>query len=94
MAMKLKLLELTDNKARILFEGAANTYIDALAVELIHDPDVDVAQRRQAFRFTDPELFVTMKNGRSPILAIIDAAKRLSGYAGELLGQMEALETA
>ena len=94
MAMKLKLLELTDNKARILFEGAANTYIDALAVELIHDPDVDVAQRRQAFRFTDPELFVTTTGSRSPISAIIDAAKRLSGYAGELLVQMEALETA
>ncbi len=54
MAMKLKLLELTDDRARILFEGEGNTYIDALAAELIHDPQVDVAQRKQAFRFTDP----------------------------------------
>jgi len=94
MAMKLKLLELTDDKARILFEGEGNTYIDALAAELIRDPQVDVAQRKQAFRFTDPELIVTTVGGRSPLLAITDAAKRLSGYAGELLRQMETLETA
>ncbi|WP_248535810.1 DNA-directed RNA polymerase subunit L [Methanoculleus sp. 7T] len=94
MAMKLKLLELTDDKARILFEGEGNTYINALADELLNDPEVDVAQRKQAFRFTDPELIVTTIGGRSPLLAITDAAKRLSGYAGELLQQMEALETA
>jgi len=94
MAMKLKLLELTDDKAWILFEGEGNTYIDALAAELIRDPQVDVAQRKQAFRFTDPELVVTTIGGRNPLLAITDAAKRLSGYAGELLRQMENLKTA
>jgi DNA-directed RNA polymerase subunit L len=94
MAMKLKLLELTDEKAQILFEGEGNTYIDALAAELIRDPQVDVAQRKQAFRFTDPELIVTTIGGRPPILAITDAAKRLSGYAEELLQQMESLNTA
>ncbi|NLA99379.1 MAG: DNA-directed RNA polymerase subunit L [Methanomicrobiales archaeon] len=92
--MKLKLLELTDEKAQILFEGEGNTYIDALAAELIRDPQVDVAQRKQAFRFTDPELIVTTIGGRPPILAITDAAKRLSGYAEELLQQMESLNTA
>jgi DNA-directed RNA polymerase subunit L len=94
MAMKLKLLDLSDDRARILFEGEGNTYIDALAAELLHDPQVDVAQRRQAFRFTDPELVVTTIDGRPPLLAVTDAAKRLSGYAGELLQQMETLETA
>lgn len=92
--MKLKLLELTDDKARILFEGEGKTYINALAAELINDPDVDVAQHRQQFLFADPELVVTTVNDRPPLLAITDAAKRLSGYAGELLRQMEALETA
>jgi DNA-directed RNA polymerase subunit L len=94
MAMKLKLLDLTDERARILFEGEGNTYIDALAAELLRDPQVDVAQRKQAFRFTDPELLVTTVGGRPPLLAITDAAKRLSGYAGELLQQMETLDTA
>ncbi len=94
MAMKLKLLELTDDKARILFEGEGNTYINALAAELLNDPDVDVAQHRQAFKFTDPELVVTTVNGRAPLLAITDAAKRLSAIAGELLQQMNNLETA
>ena len=59
MVTKLKLLELTDDKARILFEGEGKTYINALAVELIDDPGVDVAQHRQAFQFSDPELVVT-----------------------------------
>jgi DNA-directed RNA polymerase subunit L len=94
MAMKLKLQELTDDKARILFEGEGKTYINALAAELINDPGVDVAQHRQVFLFADPELFVTTVGGRPPLLAITDAAKRLAGYAGELLGQLEALETA
>lgn len=94
MAMKLKLLELTDDKARILFEGEGNTYVNALAAELINDPGVDVAHHKQAFQFSDPELVVTTIGGRPPLLAITDAAKRLSGYAGELLSQMEALETA
>ncbi|MDK2890819.1 MAG: DNA-directed polymerase subunit [Methanoculleus sp.] len=94
MAMKLKLLELTDDKARILFEGEGKTYINALAAELINDPDVDVAQHRQQFLFADPELVVTTVNDRPPLLAITDAAKRLSGYAGELLRQTEALDTA
>ncbi|GLI47406.1 DNA-directed RNA polymerase subunit L [Methanoculleus sp. FWC-SCC3] len=94
MAMKLKLLELTDDKARILFEGEGNTYVNALAAELINDPGVDVAHHKQAFQFSDPELVVTTIGGRPPLLAVTDAAKRLSGYAGELLQQMEALETA
>lgn len=92
--MKLKLQELTDDKARILFEGEGNTYVNALAAELINDPGVDVAHHKQAFQFSDPELVVTTIGGRPPLLAITDAAKRLSGYAGELLQQMEALETA
>ena len=37
---------------------------------------------------------VTTVGGRSPLDAVIDAAKRLSGCAGELLQQMETLETA
>ncbi|MCM2464784.1 DNA-directed RNA polymerase subunit L [Methanoculleus sp. CWC-02] len=94
MAMKLKLLELTDDRARILFEGEGKTYINALAAELINDPEVDVAQHRQVFLFADPELVVTTIGGRAPLLAITDAAKRLSGVAGELLRQVEALDTA
>ena len=94
MVMKLKLLELTDNKARILFAGEGNTYINALASELINDPEVDVAQHRQVFQFSDPELVVTTIGGRPPLLAITDAAKRLSGHAGELLEQMKALDSA
>ena len=94
MVTKLKLLELTDDKARILFEGEGKTYINALAVELIDDPGVDVAQHRQAFQFSDPELVVTTVGGRAPLLAITDAAKRLSDCAGELLRQVKALDTA
>ena len=94
MAMKLKLLELTDDGARILFEGEGITYVNALAAELLNDPEVDVAQHRQVFRFADPELVVTTIGGRPPLLAITDAAKRLSSYAGELLRHMEALEAA
>lgn len=66
--MKIKILELTDDRARILFEDEGKTYINALAVELINDPGVDVAQHRQAFQFSDPELVVTTIGGRPHFL--------------------------
>jgi DNA-directed RNA polymerase subunit L len=93
MAIRLKLLELTDDKARILFEGEGNTYMNALIDEVLKDPGVDVAQYKRTFQFSDPELVVTMKDGRSPLLAVLDAGKRLSDMAGELLRQLRALET-
>jgi DNA-directed RNA polymerase subunit L len=43
---------------------------------------------------SDPELVVTTIGGRPPLLAITDAAKRLSSYAGELLRQIETIDTA
>jgi DNA-directed RNA polymerase subunit L len=93
MAMRLKLLELTDDTARILFEGEGNTYMNALTDELLRDPAVDVAQCKRTFQFSDPELVVTTKDSQSPLLAILDAAKRLSAYSHELLQQIKALES-
>lgn len=94
MAMNIKLLELTDDKVRILFEDEGRTYVSALAIELLSDPEVDLAQYRQAFQFSDPELIVTTIGDRSPLAAVADAAKRLSGYAGELRQQLGVLDVA
>lgn len=88
MAIKIKVLELEEKKARILFEGEGNTYMNALADELLEDPAVDVAQYKQPFKFSDPELIVTTKGDRAPLDAVQDAAKRLSGYASGLLREL------
>jgi DNA-directed RNA polymerase subunit L len=73
MAIKIKVLELSENKGRILFEGEGNTYMNVLTDELLKDP----------------ELIVTTKGDRAPLEAVLDAAKRLSGYAAGLLHQLE-----
>ncbi len=88
MAIRMKLLELKADKARILFEGEGNTYMNVLTNELLNDPEVDVAQYRRTFQFSDPELIVTTKGGRPPLLAVRDAAMRLSDHARDLLRQL------
>ncbi|MDN7024950.1 DNA-directed RNA polymerase subunit L [Methanoculleus sp. FWC-SCC1] len=93
MAVKIKVLELSENKTRILFEGEGNTYMNVLTDELLKDPAVDVAQYKQQFKFSDPELVVTTKGDRAPLDAVVDAAKRLSGYATGLLHELETVAT-
>jgi len=83
--MEIKILELEKDKARILFVGENHTYMNALADELLTNPDVDVASYESRFHFEDPYLIVTTKNGADAIEAIKEAAGNLVGYCDELI---------
>ncbi|MCC7565730.1 MAG: DNA-directed RNA polymerase subunit L [Methanomicrobiaceae archaeon] len=88
--MKMKILELLDDKVRILFEGEGHTYMNALVDELLRDPDVDVAQYQMVFQFSDPELLITTNGRKEPLTALREAAERLSSVSGDLLRQVSA----
>lgn len=83
--MEIKILELNPDNVKILFVGESHTYMNALNQEILTDPRVDVASYNPKFDFTDPELFVSTKDGVDPISVIIDAARRLIANCDELL---------
>jgi len=86
--MEIKITEMEADKVRIIFVGETHTFMNALTDEILKDPQVDVARYRAPFHFADPELLVTTLEGRDPIEAIKDAAKRFSGFCDEVLGQI------
>jgi len=83
--MEIKILELEKDKARILFVGENHTYMNALADELLTNPDIDVATYESRFHFEDPQLLVTTKNGADPLEAIKKAAGSLVSSCDELI---------
>ncbi|MBP2133802.1 DNA-directed RNA polymerase subunit L [Methanomicrobium sp. W14] len=87
--MEIKILELTEEKARISFIGENHTYMNTLKEEILKNPDVDVAQYYSEYTFTDPILLVTTKNNADPISVIKNAAASISQYCAGLIEQVE-----
>ncbi len=86
--MNIKILELEKDKARLIIQGEGHTFMNLLTDELLKDPDVDVAKYVIEFQFSDPELLVTTREGKSPLDAIRDACQRISGICTEILAQV------
>ncbi|WFN36188.1 DNA-directed RNA polymerase subunit L [Methanomicrobium antiquum] len=89
LSMEIKILELTEDKARIAFLGENHTYMNTLKEEILKNPDVDVAQYYNEYTFTDPVLLVSTKNKKDPIEAIINAAKAVSSDCANLIELVE-----
>jgi len=87
--MEIKILELNADSVKILFVGESHTYMNALTAEIITDPRVDVASYNAPFDFTDPELYVSTKDGVEPVSVIIDAARRLHANCAEFMDAIE-----
>jgi DNA-directed RNA polymerase subunit L len=83
--MIVKVLELENNKARLLIQGEGHTFMNALTDEILHDPSVDVAKYTIEFQFSDPELLITTKGKKDPLVVIRDACKRLSKQCDKLI---------
>lgn len=82
--MEIKVIELNDNLARIMFVGEGHTFMNALVDEILKDPEVDVANYTSRFHFTDPVLLVTTRDGKNPVDAIREAAASISMNCAEL----------
>ena len=44
--MNIKVLELEEDKARLVIQGEGHTFMNLLTQEILKDPDVDVADRK------------------------------------------------
>ena len=69
--MIVKVLDLEKNKARLVLQGEGHTFMNALTDEILRDPTVDVASYIIEFQFSDPELLVTTKGKKDPIVVIV-----------------------
>ncbi|MDV0442483.1 DNA-directed RNA polymerase subunit L [Methanorbis furvi] len=89
--MKLKIIELEKDKVRMSLEGEGHTFMNTLTEEILTDPEVDVARYVIEYQFSDPELFVTLKEGskKDPIAVIRDACTRISSRCDDLLGYLK-----
>ena len=87
--MIVKVLELENNKARLVIQGEGHTFMNALTDEILRDPSVDVAKYIIEFQFSDPELLVTTKGKKEPLVVIREACKRLSKNCDKLIKSLE-----
>ncbi len=87
--MEIKVLELNEQRARILFIGEGHTFMNLLATELLKDPEVDIARYRMEYQFSDPELLVTTRGSRDPVGAVRDACSRIASDCDELLAGLQ-----
>jgi DNA-directed RNA polymerase subunit L len=87
--MEIKILELKPGIVKILFVDENHTYMNALNQQILTDPRVDVSSYNPKFDFTDPELFVSTKDGVDPFVVIIDAARQISADCAELLDALQ-----
>jgi DNA-directed RNA polymerase subunit L len=86
--MIVKVIELESNKARLVVQGEGHTFMNALTDEILRDPSVDVATYVIEFQFSDPELLVTTKGRKDPIVVIRDACRRLSKNCDKLIKEL------
>ena len=87
--MNITVLELEQDKAKIVIIGQGHTFMNALITELIKDPVIDVANYIIEFQFSDPVLTVTTHEKKDPIPPIMDACKRISKNCSELLDDLK-----
>jgi DNA-directed RNA polymerase subunit L len=82
--MEIKILELSKDRARIVFVGEGHTFMNLLTDEVLRDPAVDVARYTMEFQHSDPEFFITTKK-KDPVKILREACRRISGSCDEIL---------
>ena len=86
--MEIKRLELSKDRARIVFPGEGHTFMNLLTDEVLKDPAVDVARYTMEFQQSDPEFFITTRR-KDPIKVLREACRRISGSCDEILEGIE-----
>lgn len=89
MDMDITLLEIKENKVRLVLNREGHTFANAIVNELLNDPEVDVAKYSMEFQFSEPELLVTTRGSKKPLDAIREAADRIAKNCDELLQSLE-----
>ena len=87
--MIVKVLDIEKDKVRLIIKGEGHTFMNALVVEILSDPDVDVAKYMIEFQFSDPELIVTTKGKKNPLTIIKKACKRISANCNDIINDLK-----
>jgi DNA-directed RNA polymerase subunit L len=91
--MDIKILEREGDKVRMVLKGQGHTFMNALTEEILSDPAVDVAKYVIKYQFSDPELLVTTKEGKDPLLVVREACSRITAQCDDLIEQVRAKTT-
>lgn len=87
--MNITVLELSQDKIRVVLAKQGHTFMNGLTIELLEDPRVDVANYLMEFQHSDPILMVTTVDGADPVETVMDACKRFSGRCEALMKELD-----
>ncbi|HJJ56033.1 MAG TPA: DNA-directed RNA polymerase subunit L [Methanocorpusculum sp.] len=89
--MKLKIIELKKDKIHLSIEGEGHTFMNTLTEEILSYPEVDMAKYVIKYQFSDPELYVTMKEDskKDPITMIRKACDSISKHCDQLIKSLD-----
>ena len=90
--MNITVLELSQDKIRVVLAEQGHTFMNGLTIELLEDPRVDVANYLMEFQHSDPILMVTTVGGADPVETIMDACKRFSGRCETLIEELQTIQ--
>jgi DNA-directed RNA polymerase subunit L len=90
--MNITVLELSQDKIRVVVSKQGHTFMNGLIIELLEDPRVDVANYLMEFQHSDPILMVTTVDGADPVETIMDACKRFSGRCDALIEELHTIQ--
>lgn len=86
--MEVKVIELTDEYARLLIKGEDHTYLNLLQYELVNDESVLLAKYNILHPLKDEAEFMIRTSGKSPIDALKEANERIISKVDAVLSQL------
>ncbi|AKG91602.1 DNA-directed RNA polymerase, subunit L [Geoglobus ahangari] len=86
--MEVKVIELTDDYAKLLIKGEDHTYLNLLQYELVNDESVLLAKYNVLHPLKDEAEFMIRTSGKSPIDALREANERIISKVEEVLSQL------
>ncbi|WP_456368421.1 RpoL/Rpb11 RNA polymerase subunit family protein [Geoglobus sp.] len=86
--MEVKVIELTEEYARLLIKGEDHTYLNLLQYELVNDDSVLLAKYNVLHPLKDEAEFMIRTSGKNPIDALKEANERIISKVDTVLSQL------
>ncbi len=86
--MEVKVIELTEEYARLLIKGEDHTYLNLLQYELVNDDSVLLAKYNVLHPLKDEAEFMIRTSGKNPIDALKEANERIISKVDAVLSQL------
>ena len=86
--MEIKIIEFSDDYAKLLVKGEDHTLLNLLQYELVNDESVLVAKYNFPHPLKNEAELMIRTTGKNPIQAIREANERIMSKVDELLSQL------